>query len=191
MQINKHVSLNLNVRGLGESATLAINERSAELKSQGRMVYRLGLGQSPFPVPAPVVESLRHHAHEKDYLPPRGLRELRGAVAEFHRNKDGVDASPTGVLIGPGSKELMFLLQLVYYGELLVPTPCWGVVHAAGSDNRALDLPDPHLVRHQVAYHRRGARKASRPRAGFVPPAHPRAQLSRQPRWLHVQLRRT
>jgi aspartate aminotransferase len=29
------------------------------------------------------------------------------------------------VLIGPGSKELMFLLQLVYYGELVVPTPAW------------------------------------------------------------------
>jgi aspartate aminotransferase len=29
------------------------------------------------------------------------------------------------VLIGPGSKELMFLLQLAFYGELIVPTPCW------------------------------------------------------------------
>ena len=28
-------------------------------------------------------------------------------------------------LLGPGSKELMFMLQLVYYGELIVPTPCW------------------------------------------------------------------
>ena len=29
------------------------------------------------------------------------------------------------VLIGPGSKELMFILQLAYYGEILLPTPCW------------------------------------------------------------------
>ncbi|RME56504.1 MAG: pyridoxal phosphate-dependent aminotransferase, partial [Deltaproteobacteria bacterium] len=29
------------------------------------------------------------------------------------------------VLIGPGSKELMFLLQLVYYGDLVIPTPSW------------------------------------------------------------------
>jgi len=125
LHLKKHVSLNLNVRGLGESATLAINERSIALKQQGRAIYRLGLGQSPFPVPQPVVESLRNNAHQKDYLPPAGLRDLRGAVAEFHRNKDGVDCHPANVMIGPGSKELMFILQLVYYGELLVPTPCW------------------------------------------------------------------
>ena len=53
------VHLNLNVRGLSQSATLAINERSARLHREGRDVYRLGLGQSPFPVAAPVVEELR------------------------------------------------------------------------------------------------------------------------------------
>ena len=45
------VNLNLNVRGLALSATLRINEISAELKAQGRHIYKLGLGQSPFPVP--------------------------------------------------------------------------------------------------------------------------------------------
>jgi aspartate aminotransferase len=29
------------------------------------------------------------------------------------------------ILIGPGSKELLFLLQLVYYGDLVIPTPSW------------------------------------------------------------------
>jgi len=123
--LNKKVSLNLNVRGLGQSATIAINERSKELQRQGKIVYRLGLGQSPFPVPLPVVERLKHHAHEKDYLPSAGLSALREAVAEFHRRNDGIQARPEDVLIGPGSKELMFHLQLVYYGELIVPTPCW------------------------------------------------------------------
>jgi len=125
MNLSKQVSLNLNVRGLEPSATLAINERSKELQRQGKTVYRMGLGQSPFPVPTPVVDSLKLHAHEKDYLPPKGLRTLREAVAGFHRRKDGVEANADNVLIGPGSKELMALLQLVYYGELIVPSPCW------------------------------------------------------------------
>ncbi len=125
MFLNKQVSLNLNVRGLGPSATIAINERSKELQEQGKVVYRLGLGQSPFPVPVPVVEGLKLHAREKDYLPSEGLSALREAVAEFHRRKDGIEARAQDVLIGPGSKELMFLLQLVYYGELIVVTPCW------------------------------------------------------------------
>ncbi len=125
MQLNKSVSLNMDVRGMEQSATIAINDRSQALQREGRKVYRLGLGQSPFPVPAPVVDALKLHAHEKAYLPARGLPELRRAVAEFHRRHDGVEALPENVIVGPGSKELMFLLQVVYYGQLLVPTPCW------------------------------------------------------------------
>jgi aspartate aminotransferase len=125
MNVRKPVSLNLNVRGLDISATLAINEHCRRLRDQGRTVYNLGLGQSPFPVPNSIVEALRLAAPEKDYLPVRGLPALRQAVADFHRKHDQIEARPDGVLIGPGSKELMFLLQLVYYGEITVTTPCW------------------------------------------------------------------
>ena len=50
------VHINLNVRGMRPSATVAINERCNELLAAGREIYKLGLGQSPFPVPEPVVE---------------------------------------------------------------------------------------------------------------------------------------
>jgi len=119
------VNLNLNVRRLGQSATLVINERCAELRREGREIYRFGLGQSPFPVPACVVEELRSHAFEKDYLAVKGLRELRDAVANYHRLRDDIDCAGDDVMVGPGSKELMFILQLVYYGELVIPTPSW------------------------------------------------------------------
>jgi aspartate aminotransferase len=125
MNAQKPVSLNFNVRGMGLSATLAINERCRQLREAGRTVYRLGLGQSPFPVPASVVEALRLAAPQKDYLPVRGLAALREAVAQYHRAHDQIEIHPDGVIIGPGSKELMFLLQLVYYGEIIVTTPCW------------------------------------------------------------------
>ncbi|MBN2160350.1 MAG: pyridoxal phosphate-dependent aminotransferase [Spirochaetes bacterium] len=123
--INKSVSLNMNIRGMGPSATLAINEISKKLQKDKKAVYRLGLGQSPFPVPVPVVDALKANAEKKDYLSPRGLPELRESVSEFHHRKDGLNVKPEHVLIGPGSKELMFLLQLVYYGEILIPSPCW------------------------------------------------------------------
>ena len=119
------VHLNLNVRGLGTSATLAINERCDELRLQGRTVYKLGLGQSPFPVPAPVVEALQANAFQKNYLPVKGLAELRTAVAAYHCRRQEMECIADNVLIGPGSKELMFLLQLVYYGDLVIPTPTW------------------------------------------------------------------
>jgi aspartate aminotransferase len=120
-----HVHISLNVRGLSQSSTLAINERSALLERAGRKVYRMGLGQSPFPVPASVVEALRANAARKDYLPVRGLEPLREAVAAHHRRTLGVARTADDVLIGPGSKELLFILQLCFYGDLLVPSPSW------------------------------------------------------------------
>jgi aspartate aminotransferase len=93
--------------------------------AEGREVYKMGLGQSPFPGAPPVVEALREHAAEKDYLPVKGLWRLRQAVAAYHARREGIERSGNDVLIGPGSKELMFLLQLVYYGDLVIPTPAW------------------------------------------------------------------
>lgn len=117
--------LNLNVRGLGPSATLAINEHSFALQQAGKQVFRLGLGQSPFPVPESVVAALRANAHQKDYLPVKGLAALREAVAGYHQRVNGIERSGDDVLIGPGSKELMFILQLVFYGDLVIPAPSW------------------------------------------------------------------
>ena len=51
------IHLNLNIRGMRPSATVAINEQSNRLIAEGRRVFKLGLGQSPFPVPHPVVEA--------------------------------------------------------------------------------------------------------------------------------------
>jgi len=117
--------LNPNVLGLKPSATVAINERSNRLRAEGKEIFKLGLGQSPFPVPDCVVAELQRQAHQKDYLPVRGLPALREAVADHHRRFYGIECSADNVIVGPGSKELMFLLQLAYNGEILIPTPAW------------------------------------------------------------------
>jgi len=119
------VHLNLNVRGLPVSATLGINEKSNKLLADGQKIYKLGLGQSPFPVPDSIVRELQNNAHQKDYLPVRGLPALRDAVAKYYRRTQNLSFLGDNILIGPGSKELMFILQLVYYGDLVIPTPSW------------------------------------------------------------------
>jgi aspartate/methionine/tyrosine aminotransferase len=113
------------VRDIRPSATLAIHELSDALIREGRKVYRLGLGQSPFPVPPSVVQALRDHAHEKDYLPVRGLPALREAIADHVLRNTGVSYSPGLVQTGPGSKELIFLTQLILDVEVLLPSPSW------------------------------------------------------------------
>lgn len=113
------------MRGLKPSATLAINERCAAMGAAGQRVYRLGLGQSPFPVPEVVVRALQDNAARKDYLPVSGLPALREEVANYHRRRNGLNCSAENVVIGPGSKQMLFILQLVHDGELLLPSPSW------------------------------------------------------------------
>jgi len=119
------ISLNLNVRGMPLSATIYINQLSNKLREEGKKIYKMGLGQSPFPVPKIVVEELRSNAFQKDYLEVKGLKALREAVADYHSRRNDIQREADNVLIGPGSKELMFLLQFVYYGEIVIPTPSW------------------------------------------------------------------
>jgi len=121
----RNVSLNLNVRGLRHSATLEVNQQVRRLRAEGRKVHNLGLGESPFPVPDPMVEALRLNASKKQYLPVEGLPELREAIAAHRKRTQGVATEAEQVLVGPGSKELLFLLQLSFYGDLIVPSPCW------------------------------------------------------------------
>jgi aspartate aminotransferase len=125
IQTDHHFAINLNVRGIQPSATLRINELSNQLKAEGKDIIKLGLGQSPFPVPERVVEALREHAHEKDYLPVKGLKGLRESIASYINRSEHMDCTWEDVLIGPGSKELLFILQLAYYGDLLIPRPSW------------------------------------------------------------------
>jgi aspartate aminotransferase len=117
--------LNQNLAGLSTSATIAIQQLCRELSSQDKPVFWLGLGQSPFPVPEPVVRALQENAHQKDYLPVKGLPELRRILTEHHKREFGIDCSIEDIIIGPGSKELMFILQLVYDGEIIIPMPAW------------------------------------------------------------------
>lgn len=125
IQNDHHFAINLNVRGIQPSATLRINEISNQLRAEGRDIIKLGLGQSPFPVPERVVAALRDHAHEKDYLPVKGLKTLRESISRYINRSERMGSTWEDVLIGPGSKELLFMLQLAYYGDLLIPRPSW------------------------------------------------------------------
>lgn len=117
--------INKNIAGLKISDTLAINQKSKLLIKEGKRIFRFGLGQSPFPVPKVVVDALKLYAPQKDYLDVKGLLRLREAVSDFHRKKDLVSFSPENIMIGPGSKELLFLAQLAFDGDILIPSPSW------------------------------------------------------------------
>ncbi len=113
------------VKSLKPSSTLAINETSRKLEEQGRKIFKFGFGQSPFKVPVDVVEELKTNAHQNQYLPMQGLSKLRDAVAKYTSSKKNLNYKPENVIIGPGSKELMFLLHIIFDGEIILPAPSW------------------------------------------------------------------
>ncbi len=113
------------VKDLKPSSTLLINETSRKLEEKGKKIYKFGFGQSPFKVPEDVVEELKGNAHQNKYLPMQGLSELRNAVAKYTSKKKNYDYKSDNVIIGPGSKELMFLLHVIFDGEIILPAPSW------------------------------------------------------------------
>ena len=114
-----------NIKSLKPSATLKINEISKNLESKGKKIYKFGFGQSPFMIPEEVVNELKKNAHKNHYLPMQGLLELRQAIATFENLKKNNNYSDSNIIIGPGSKELMFLLHMLFDGDILLPAPSW------------------------------------------------------------------
>lgn len=117
--------LNTTIQKLKESATLAINQAAKKLRSEGKEVFHFGFGQSPFPVADLVQEELSRHTDKKEYLPTLGLEPLREAICSFYKRKYHYHFQPDCVLIGPGSKELIFQALFVLEGPVLIPAPSW------------------------------------------------------------------
>ena len=110
---------------LKPSATLAINEESDRLKKSGKKIYKFGFGQSPFPIPKSIVLALKNNADKHTYLPMQGLEELRLTIANYLNKNNNNNFSKEDIVVGPGTKELMLLTQIIFEGEILLPAPSW------------------------------------------------------------------
>ena len=113
------------VKKLKPSSTLRINEISKKLETDGKKIYKFGFGQSPFKVPDDVVNELKNNAYQNQYLPMQGLSELRSVISKYESNKNNQNYKVENIIIGPGTKELMFLLQQIFDGDILLPAPSW------------------------------------------------------------------
>jgi len=113
------------VKNLEPSSTLKINEISKQLEEKGEKIFKFGFGQSPFQVPDDIINELKNNAHQNKYLPMQGLASLRTSVAKYTSVKKNYNYTSENVVIGPGSKELMFLLHVAFDGEIILPVPSW------------------------------------------------------------------
>ena len=124
------------VKNLEPSSTLKINEISKELEKSGKEIFKFGFGQSPFTIPTNIVDALRDNASHNKYLPMQGLQNLREVIARFITTKKNYEYKSENIIIGPGTKELMFLLQILFDGEILLPAPSWVSYHPQATLSR-------------------------------------------------------
>jgi len=113
------------VKDLEPSSTLKINEISRQLEDKGKKIFKFGFGQSPFQIPSNIVNELKNNAYQNKYLPIQGLKELREAIAKYTSTKKNHNYKSENVIIGPGSKELMFILHVIFDGDIILPVPSW------------------------------------------------------------------
>ncbi|MFK8050514.1 MAG: pyridoxal phosphate-dependent aminotransferase [Halioglobus sp.] len=120
------LSLQPNLRSTQHSETLLVAQMARQRLQENKTVYRFGFGQSPFPVPQHVVDALRSSAQCKDYLDVQGLLALRTRVAQFHSELSGVDWEADRVIVGAGSKILLYcLMAAIHDADVALVTPGW------------------------------------------------------------------
>lgn len=123
--------LSRRAREIPPSQTLRLARRAQELRTAGRDVISLGLGEPDFDTPAPAREAAKRaidagHTH---YTANEGIAELRAAIASKFAREEGVRYEPDGeILCTAGAKQAVAhaLLALVDPGdEVIVPRPYW------------------------------------------------------------------
>lgn len=112
------------------SATLTINAKALELKSQGVNVTSLAIGEPNFPTPAHVCDAAKQAIDEgfTRYTAVPGIPPLREAIAGYFKRAYGVEVAPDCTIASNGGKQSLYNLfaALLNNGdEVLVPSPFW------------------------------------------------------------------
>ena len=123
--MNPHLSFDPAFEGLVPSSTLHINETVNKFWREGKTVHHMGFGESRFDVHPKLQQALSANADKKSYLPAKGLPELTREVAKYYSKKLGQTFSSNQVIIGPGSKAIIYGLQMVLNADVFLPTPSW------------------------------------------------------------------
>lgn len=106
------------------SPTLAINEAVRRRQAQGERVVHLGFGEAGLPVHPLLREALERASGANAYGAVAGSAGLRSSVAGYYTRR-GLETGPEQVLVGPGSKALLFALLTTLDGDLVLPRPAW------------------------------------------------------------------
>ena len=132
------------------SATIAVTQKSRDLRAAGREVIDLSLGEPDFDTPDNIkdaaIAAIRRG--ETKYTPVAGIAPLKKAVAEKFKRENGLDYKPEQVIVGTGAKQILynaFVATLNPGDEVLIPAPYWvsypEMVLINGGEPRFVECP--------------------------------------------------
>ncbi|MBR1838195.1 MAG: pyridoxal phosphate-dependent aminotransferase [Bacteroidaceae bacterium] len=123
-------TLSSRVTRLQPSATLAMSQKSAELKAQGIDIINLSVGEPDFDTPEHIRIAAQKAIDEGKtrYTPVPGIPALRQAIVEKMRNENGLEYTAEQIIVSNGAKQSVCntLLALCNEGdEVIIPAPYW------------------------------------------------------------------
>ena len=115
---------------LSPSATLAMSQKSSELKAQGVDVINLSVGEPDFNTPDHIKEAAKKAIDENysRYSPVPGYPDLKNAIVAKLKNENGLDYKPSQILCSNGAKQSVCnaIMALINSGdEVIIPAPYW------------------------------------------------------------------
>lgn len=118
------------IQGLAPSATLAMSQKSSELKAQGIDVINLSVGEPDFNTPDHIKQAAKQAIDDNFsfYSPVPGYLSLRQAICAKLKNENGLSFTPDQIVVGNGAKHELCntVMSIINPGdEVIIPTPAW------------------------------------------------------------------
>lgn len=115
---------------LAASATLAMSQKSSEMKAQGIDVINMSVGEPDFHTPDHIKAAAQKAIDENFtyYSPAAGYAQLKNAIVEKLKRENGLDYTPSEIVVSNGAKQSVCntVMALVNDGEeVIIPAPYW------------------------------------------------------------------
>ena len=123
-------TLSATLTRLAPSATLAMSQKSAELKAQGLDIINLSVGEPDFNTPDHIKEAAKKAVDDdfSRYSPVPGYPALREAICAKLKNENGLDYTPAQISCSNGAKQCVCNAVMALAGkgdEVIIPAPYW------------------------------------------------------------------
>ena len=113
------------MKQIKRSSTLLINEKVKTMWQDGEDILHVAFGESRFPVHPDLSKALNDGMSNRSYLSSLGTDSLRTKIAEYYTKQLNIDISYDQVIVGVGSKSLLYSIIQAIDGDILLPRPSW------------------------------------------------------------------